>query len=213
MRLESKATTVAISLISAIVGALGSQTLDFVKTRQLRVEEQRAAVEDRAWTENTEMYRQLYAMRGRLTGSLNRHHFAVIEKRYSAAKATVMRTREPDPAAVEREQRVQDAIQQVLHDRAELELLLGWADLAAPAGDTRWPPAIKALLALKRWTPTAPPTTSLRDLDQWRSNEATRAQTTRSAELNDKFATLLALVKEQRKHIRTAPAVSVRSPV
>jgi hypothetical protein len=203
---------VVISLISAIVGALGSQMFDFVKTRQLKLEEQRAAVEDRAWTENTEMYRQLYGMRGRLTGSLNRHHFAIIEKRYSAARATIMRTREPDPEAVEREKRVQDSIEQVLRDRAELELLLGWADLAAPAGDIRWPRAIEALVALKRWTPTVPPSTSLRDLDHWRSNETSRAQITRSTELKKKFAALLALVKEQRKYIRAAPAVSVRSP-
>jgi len=209
MRKDSKAGTVAISLISVLLGALGSQTLDFIKTRQLTVQDRRAVDEDRVWTESGEMYRQLYAMRGRLTGSLNRHHFAVIDKEYAVAKAKITRVQEPNAMTLEREKRVQETIQQVLRDRGELELLLGWADLVAPEGDDRWEKAIHALLALNRWAPLVPPSTSLPDLDSWRSKELVRAQIVRTAELKSKFTTLLALIKEQRKHIRTKSPVSV----
>lgn len=213
MRPESKASTVAISLISAIIGALASQTLDFVKTRQLKVEEQRVAAEDRAWIESGEMYRQLYAMRGRLTGSLDRHHFAVIEKEYAKARAAITRIPQVPAAAAELDKRVQDAIQQALHDRAELELLLGWADLVAPENDKRWSDAIGALVRLNPWSPRTPSARSVAELDRWRTTEVSRAQNARTTELKVKFAALLALIREERKHVIITRAVSVRSPI
>ncbi|MBV8519891.1 MAG: hypothetical protein JO197_21045 [Acidobacteria bacterium] len=202
---ESKLQTVAISLVSLLVGALASQTLDFFKTRQLEAERQRTAAEERLWNENGEMYRQLYAFRGRLIGSLNRHHFAIIEKEYMLAHNSITRTVEPSEMAIERDKRIQERLDNVLRDRADLEQLLGWADLAAPDGDSRWPQAIHGLLALARWQPSPAPRSSLTDLEMWRSREAARAQNTRTEELNKKFGTLLALIKEQRKHLRHAP--------
>src|SRR5690242_17258257 len=120
--------TVVISLLSAAVGAVGGHALDFFTSRELKIREERAAAVERSWTETGDMYRQLFAMRPRLIGSILAYRQSVIDRDYARAKLAL--TNQQSAASLaDYEKAVNAASQQVVNDRAQLELLLGWADL------------------------------------------------------------------------------------
>jgi len=189
-----------ISLISAAVGVIGGHLLDFVTTRQLSIDERRRAIQDRLWTESGEMYRQLFAMRSRLGGSIKAHHFAALMERYTRAKHHIAASYGKADVAEEREAVLleREKIQQVLIDRSQLEMLLGWADHVAPEGDEQWQTAIHDLVHLSAWEPSPPPTTSLGDVETWKHREVIRVNTRCMNEIDQKSGGLLSLIKRQR---------------
>jgi hypothetical protein len=196
-------STVLISLLSAALGAVGGHLLDFLTTRELNVREERAAAVERVWNETGDMYRQLFAMRPRLIGSILAYRQAVIE--LEAARMRSALANPSTPLSPDYAKAVDVARQAVVDARSQLELLLGWAELAAPAGDTRWHNAVQALIEIGRWAPSQPPA-NLASLGIWRQNELSSAHDSCTAELNPKFATLLRLVKARRESLDHALA-------
>ncbi len=145
-----------------------------------------------------EIYRQLYSMRSRLNGSLIAFRFAAIELSYmEATRATASPA---TPSQIEEQRKVVEvATLRVVHDRTELESLLGWIDLSAPPDDHRWGHAIQSLIRLDRWSPA--PTGTTNSLPAWKEAERMRAYQLCTTEINAKFAELLILLRENRREL------------
>ncbi len=197
-RSDSLLLTVVLSLISGIVGVAVGQGIDFFKTRELQREQERSQIQQHVWDETTDIYRQLYSMRSRLNGSLIAFRFAVIEQSYmDATRATASPA---SPSQIEEQRKmVEAATVRVVHDRTELESLLGWVDLSAPPSDQRWEHAIQSLVRLDRWSPG--PTAATSSLPAWKEAERLRAYELCTKEINAKFAELLILLRENRREL------------
>ena len=196
--------TTLLSVVSGIIGVVAGQGLEFLKTRELRREEQRARVEERIWTETQQIYRKFFAMRTRLPTEIVNYRFAVIEKHYFEARARMApRDRQIAMLLQSRRQAAVTARVAFLNTRAELQELLAWVDLMAPPKSSEeWRKTVQALAVLARWEITEPPG-NLPELERWRLREERRASDECRAEIPAKVEAVLALIRNEHQNLLT----------
>ena len=202
----SKSLLAVMTLVGALIGGIGSETIHYLSSKWLRSEESRSKARDMAVSQTEQTFRQLHGLRVKLRADINTYREMYLRAEYYGAREKVENKQRNHDHELFYRHMVETYTARIIDDRSQLQATLGWIEYVLPSNSDPLRKAADDLLTLRAWDP--PDTPSARStLDSWLTISIAAARKATREELEPKFENLRLLLHERRSElIREAAA-------